>query len=85
MLTADVSIPADNAITDLASIGPGERVRLVEVEAGRNVQGRLLALGLIKGTEISMITNEGCGPLLIGLGRSRITIGRGMAEKILVR
>ncbi|MCP4717697.1 MAG: ferrous iron transport protein A [Deltaproteobacteria bacterium] len=72
-------------LTDLAGIRPGRRVRLIDVDAGRNLQGRLLALGLIKGTEISIITNDGSGPLLIGLGESRMTIGRGMAEKILVQ
>lgn len=70
---------------DLASIRPGQRVQLVDVDAGRYLQGRLLALGLLRGTEISIIANEGQGPLLIKLGRSRITIGRGMAKKIMVR
>jgi len=72
-------------LLDLASIGPGRRVRIAGVEAGHNLQGRLLALGFIKGAEISIISNHGQGPLLIGLGESRLTIGRGMAKKILVR
>ncbi|MCP4717693.1 MAG: ferrous iron transport protein A [Deltaproteobacteria bacterium] len=70
--------------TALSNIRPGKRVRLVEINAGRNLQGRLLALGLIRGTQISVITNEGSGPLLIGLGESRMSLGHGMAEKILV-
>lgn len=71
--------------TSLAGIRPGQRVRLVDVDAGRSMQGRLLALGLIRGTEIRVIINEGRGPLLIGVGESRMTIGRRMAERMVVR
>jgi Fe2+ transport system protein FeoA len=59
-------------------------VRLVGIDGGCNLQGRLLALGLVRGAHINVISNAGGGPLLIGLGESRMTIGRGMAEKILV-
>ena len=55
------------------------------MDAGRNLQGRLLALGLIKGSMITVISNEGDGPMLIKVGESRLTIGRGMAERIQVR
>jgi len=68
----------------LSSIMSGNRVRLVKINAGKNVKGRFLALGLIPGTEISVISNAGKGPLLIALGESRMTFGRGMAEKIVV-
>jgi len=74
-----------NACTDLSSVAPGRSVRIAGVEAGNNLQGRLLAMGFVKEAEISIITNHGQGPLLVGLGDSRITIGRGMAKKILVK
>lgn len=73
------------ACTDLSSVAPGRTVRIAGVEAGNNLQGRLLAMGFVKEAEISIIMNHGQGPLLVGLGDSRITIGRGMAKKILVR
>jgi len=71
-------------LASLSSIRPGQRVCVVGVNAGRNMQGRLLAMGLIKGAEISVISKAGHGPLLISLGESRMTIGHGMAEKIIV-
>lgn len=77
--------PPHIACTDLSSIEPGRRVRIAGVEKGNNVQGRLLAMGFIKEAEVSIILNHGKGPLIVGLGESRITIGRGMAKKILVR
>ena len=78
-------VQSNSRFTDLASISSGQCVRLIEIEAGRNLQGRLLALGLIRGAEIRIIINEGQGPLLIGLGRSRMTVSRGIAEKIVVK
>jgi ferrous iron transport protein A len=85
MQSSNSEVQSNSKFTDLASIGSGQRVQLIKVVAGRNLNGRLLALGLIRGTEIYIITNEGNGPLLIGLGMSRMTIGREMAEKIMVR
>jgi ferrous iron transport protein A len=77
--------PHHIACSDLSSIAPGRRVRIEGVVAGNNLQGRLLAMGFIKEAEVRIIMNHGQGPLLVGLGDSRITIGRGMAKKILVR
>ena len=85
MQSSNSAAQPKSQFTDLASIGSGQRVQLIKVAAGRNLNGRLLALGLIRGTEICIIANEGKGPLLIGLGMSRMTIGRGIAEKILVK
>jgi ferrous iron transport protein A len=68
----------------LSSIMSNNRVRLVKINAGKNVKGRFLALGLIPGREIIILSNAGKGPLLIALGEGRMTLGRGMAEKILV-
>ena len=85
MQSSNSAIQSNSQFTDLASIGSGQRVQLIKVVAGRNLNGRLLALGLIRGTEICIIDNEGKGPLLIGLGRSRMTVSRGIAEKIIVK
>ena len=85
MQSSNAAVQSNTKFSDLASIGSGQQVQLIKVLAGCNLKGRLLALGFIKGTEICIITNEGNGPLLIGLGMSRMTIGREMAEKIMVK
>ena len=85
MQSSNSTVQPNSMFTELASISSGQCVRLIEVGAGRNLQGRLLALGLIRGTEIRIIINDGQGPLLIGLGRSRMTVSRGIAEKIIVK
>ena len=68
----------------LSSIMSGNCVRLLKINAGKSLKGRFLALGFTPGTEISVISNAGRGPLLIAVRESRMTLGCGMAEKILV-
>lgn len=85
MVFAKSVVKKDSKHANIAGKGPGEQVELVGVDAVRSLQGRLLALGLIKGAMITVISNEGSGPLLIKVGESRLTIGRGMAERIQVR
>jgi len=68
----------------LAAVNPGRAVRLLAVQAGGNLQGRLVALGLVPGVKIEVTRNSGHGPLLIGVGSTRLMLGRGVAEKVLV-
>ena len=69
----------------LAGASSGSSVAIVGFEGGRNMQARLLAMGLVRGARVRIIANEGQGPLLIALGESRMSIGRGMAARIMVR
>ena len=62
----------------------GRRVRLLALNAGRGLQGRLVAMGLVPGVEIKVLRNSVHGPFLIEVKGSRIMLGRGMAQKILV-
>lgn len=68
----------------LTIIQSGRRVRLVAVEAGHGLRGRLAAMGLVPGVEIEVLRNSMHGPFLIELKGSRIMLGRGMAQKIMV-
>jgi len=62
----------------------GRKVRLIAVEAGRGLQARLAAMGLVPGAEIQVIRNSGHGPFVIAVKGSRVMLGRGMAHKIIV-
>jgi Fe2+ transport system protein A len=59
-------------------------VRLVAVDAGHGLRGRLAAMGIVPGVEIEVLRNSGHGPFLIAVKGSRIMLGRGMAQKIVV-
>ena len=59
-------------------------LKITNIVGGRNVKQRLSALGLYPGSVIKMVTNDFGGPLIIEVNNSKIAIGRGMAQKILV-
>ncbi|MFH2118994.1 MAG: FeoA family protein [Pseudomonadota bacterium] len=68
----------------LTIVQVGRRVRLVAVDTGRGLQSRLAAMGLVPGVEIEVLRNSLHGPFLIAVKGSRIMLGRGMAQKIVV-
>lgn len=68
----------------LTMVKAGERVHLVAIASGRELQARLAALGLTPGIEIEVIRNAGRGPCVIGVRGSRVMLGRGMAQRIMV-
>ena len=59
-------------------------LKITNIVGGRNVKQRLSALGLYPGSVIKMVTNDFGGPLIVEVNNSKIAIGRGMAQKILV-
>jgi Fe2+ transport system protein FeoA len=69
----------------LSLVGAGSRVRLVCVRAGRGLVQRLAEMGFVPGDEIEVASNGIPGPLVVLVKGTRLVLGRGMAEKILVR
>jgi Fe2+ transport system protein FeoA len=67
----------------LSMITQGERVRLLKINAGEVLSNRLTALGLTPGVELTIVQDAG-GPLLLSVRDSRLALGRGMANKIMV-
>lgn len=63
---------------------PGERLIITEMRAGRHARERLTSLGLNPGDLVEIINNNNDGRLVIGHNNTRIAIGRGIGEKILV-
>ncbi len=68
----------------LTKVTEGARAILRSIEGGRELRGRLAALGLLPGTELEVIQNSGHGPFVVAVKGSRIVIGRGMASRIAV-
>ena len=70
----------------LSRLRPGQSARIAALGGGREFQARLVSMGLLIGTSITVIRASGAlyGAALIAVGPMRLGIGRGMAEKILV-
>jgi Fe2+ transport system protein FeoA len=62
----------------------GERVVIREIVGGGKKQARLTDMGLRPGDFIQIINNAGRGRIILAQGSTRLAIGRGMAEKIMV-
>ncbi|MFW5986570.1 MAG: FeoA family protein [Halanaerobiales bacterium] len=67
----------------LAFLSPGERARVKEIRGGITARKKLTDLGLIKDTEIKVLQNSR-GPIIVSAGESRVALGFGMAQKVLV-
>ncbi len=68
----------------LSTIQSGEIVRITSVEAGRGLNNRLASMGLIPKVVITVVNNGHPGPFIISVKGSRMMLGRGMAQKIMV-
>ena len=66
----------------LTQLRTGEIARIVAIEGGRGLRQKLFLRGLIEGKVVRVISNY--GPVTIEVDRSVVTIGRGMAQKIMV-
>ena len=69
----------------LAMAQSGEVVTVIGVRAGRGLQRRLADMGLTPGVQIRVINSQMPGPVLIDLRGTRLALGRGIAQKIIVK
>jgi Fe2+ transport system protein FeoA len=68
----------------LSTVRAGETVKLVNINAGRGLNSRLAAMGLVPNVEITVVNNDHPGPFVISVRNSRMMLGRGIAHKIMV-
>ena len=68
----------------LAMAYSGEEVTIVDIRGGRGLARRLADMGLIPGTTLRVINSQMPGPILIDLRGSRLVLGFGVAQKIMV-
>ncbi len=69
----------------LADAPKGDRLVISRIDGGPRMIGRLMAMGLRIGDTVEVITNSGKGQLVIGVDYKRLVLGRGMAQKLMVR
>jgi Fe2+ transport system protein FeoA len=70
-------------IYPLASARPGEHVRVVDVQGSKTLKKRLVSMGILSSSRLHVIQRRGSA-LVIGFDASRIAIGSGMSQHILV-
>lgn len=78
--------PMPPAAFPLAMAAPRQTLQCVAILAGRGVWRHLAAMGLVPGAAITVLNSRGPGgPLMIRIGDTRLALGWGMAQKVMVR
>ena len=74
------------ALRPLSSVPSGRKVIVADLDGGRAFQGRVMSMGVVIGSQVEVLQGgDGhLGPLVIAVGQTRLALGRGMAQKILV-
>jgi ferrous iron transport protein A len=62
----------------------GEELEIVSIETGKGAASRLQEMGIYPGVKVRVISNS-WGPMIIGIGSSRIALGRGLASKVVCK
>jgi Fe2+ transport system protein FeoA len=75
---------ADNG-GNLGGVQSGQLVQISSLAGGRQFLSRLASLGFTPGAKLQVIQNYGHGPIIVRLRDTRVALGRGEAERILVR
>jgi len=70
----------------LSELSQGAEATVTELRGGRHFRSRLLSMGMRIGSRLVVIrpANGSHGPVLVASGGTRLGIGRGMAELIMV-
>ena len=75
----------DKDIMPLTQLHRNKKAKIVRLDGGSGFQRKLRVMGIREGQAISIISKQPFrGPLTIDLNGNQITLGRGMANKILV-
>ncbi len=68
----------------LTELRNGERGEISSIKGGRGFKEKIKSRGVIIGKKVKIITKQPRGPLVVNIGEFQMTIGRGMADKIIV-
>ncbi|MEF8847884.1 MAG: FeoA family protein [Candidatus Thermoplasmatota archaeon] len=70
----------------LDQIKNGEKAKIISIKGGHGFQRKIACMGLREGKKVKMISRQPLrGPLTVKFGNCNVTIGRGMAKKIIVK
>ncbi len=72
-----------NGVT-LSTVKSGVSVEIQKMLGGHHFLSRLASLGFTPGARLRVVQNYGRGPIIVSVRETRVALGRGEAEKILV-
>ena len=78
------SMPMTKNGVSLSAVKNGELVQIQKMGGGRHFLSRLASLGFTPGARLKVVQNYGRGPIIVDVRDTRVALGRGEADKILV-
>jgi len=69
----------------LSKVKTGSQVVFISVDGGLHSRSRLADMGLLPGEKIKVVQNTGHGPVTVLMKGSKVALGHGLAEKIIVK
>jgi len=68
----------------LSQVDEGHTVNIIRIDGGRGLRVRLTTMGLLPNTQVTVIHNGRSGPFVISVKNSKMALGRGIVDKIMV-
>lgn len=68
----------------LTSLTQGQMGRVDSINAGKDATKRLFEMGLNTNACVQIVKNDS-GPLVISINGNKVALGRGLAEKVILR
>jgi len=82
--TVPATVVEFNASMTLTSAPLNTALVITEINAGREAHSRLSSMGILPGKRIKIMRRDSRGPLLLDVSGSRVAVGRGLSEKVIV-
>ncbi|HDM25382.1 MAG TPA: ferrous iron transport protein A [Thermoplasmatales archaeon] len=75
----------DKKIIPLTALPYNKNAKIVSLHGGHGFQHKLRTIGIREGQRIKIISRQPLrGPITVMVGNCQMTLGRGMAQKIMV-
>ncbi|MDC7226102.1 MAG: FeoA family protein [Spirochaetales bacterium] len=69
----------------LSELEQGKKAVVASILGGRNLRQRLVNMGMLPGSEVTVVRSSKMGPMVLNVQGAQVMIGRGMAKQIYVK
>lgn len=74
-----------NKAIPLANVSASTKATVAALRGGSGFQTRITSMGIYVGCRVEVLIGGSEGRMIVAVGDTRIALGHGMAEKIMVR
>ncbi|OGS44913.1 MAG: hypothetical protein A2539_04355 [Elusimicrobia bacterium RIFOXYD2_FULL_34_15] len=72
-------------IISLPNLAENKTAKVIKIEGGHGIQKKLETLGIRNDVKIKKMSSSAySGPIIVNVGQTKIAIGKGIANKIIV-